>query len=73
MPNAEEKREFGASLLFIGFALWVAALLVVFYLPAGLRIGHQSSFLGIIAALFACGLVAVISGYRRWTRANEAR
>jgi hypothetical protein len=73
MANAEEKREFGASLVFIGFALWVAGLLVVFYLPASMKIGHQSAFLGIIVALFACGLAAMISGYRRWTRANEAR
>jgi hypothetical protein len=73
MANVEEKRELGASLICIGFALWVMALLVLFYLPAGIKIGRQAGFLGMIVALLACGLAAVIGGYRRWARANEVR
>lgn len=73
MSNAEEKREFGASLLFIGLALWVSALLVVFYLPAGMKVGHESGFVGLIVALLACGLASMIGGYRRWKQASQTR
>jgi uncharacterized membrane protein len=66
MADAEEKRESGAGLMFIGLALWVAGLLVVFFLPASVKVGRQESFLNIIAGLALLGLVLLIAGY--WKR-----
>jgi phosphatidylserine synthase len=69
----EEKQEFGASLMFIGLALAVAALLVVFFLPAGVRLGHQTVFFIIIGVLGVAALFCVISGYRKRRGAGEER
>lgn len=61
--DAEEKREKGASLMFIGLAVWVGGLLVLFFLPAGLRLGHQGTFAVILAALGAMGAVLMGAGW----------
>jgi len=66
MVDAEEKRETGASLMFIGLAVWVAALLVVFFLPAAVRIGYQGSFTKILAVLGVLGAVLMAGGW--WMR-----
>jgi Na+/melibiose symporter-like transporter len=76
MTDAIEKREqarheTGASLMFIGLALWVAGALVVFFLPAGMKLGHQTTFLAIIAALAVLGLVAMVKGYLMRGRPDE--
>jgi len=68
MADTEEKRETGASLMFAGFAVWVAALLVLFYLPAGVRLGHQATFEAILVLLGALG--AVLMG-RGWMMRRE--
>jgi hypothetical protein len=57
------RRETGASLIFIGLAVWVAGLLVVFFLPAGMKIGRETMFLSVIVALGVLGLVLMILGY----------
>jgi FtsH-binding integral membrane protein len=72
MANAEEKRETGTSLMFIGLAVWVVDLLVVFFLPSGLRLGRQTMFISIIVALAFLGLVLMISGYIKRGKAGEA-
>jgi hypothetical protein len=59
----QARHETGASLMFIGLAIWVADLLVVFFLPAGMKLGRQTMFLTIIIALALLGLVMMISGY----------
>jgi len=64
MVDAEEKREKGASLMFVGLAVWVGALLVLFYLPAGFRLGHQGIFAVILAMLGALGAVLMGAGWR---------
>jgi hypothetical protein len=51
-------------LIFIGFALWVVDFLVVFFLPAGIKLGRQGTFLDIILALGVLGLALLIIGYR---------
>jgi len=35
----QSKKETGASLMFIGLAIWVADALVLFFLPASVKIG----------------------------------
>jgi uncharacterized membrane protein YqjE len=66
MADAEEKRETGGSLMFAGLAIWVAGLLVLFYLPAAVRIGHQGRFEMILAGLGVLGAVLMARGW--WMR-----
>jgi phosphatidylserine synthase len=59
----QSKKETGASLVFIGLAIWVADALVVFFLPASVKMGSQNTFLAIILALAAVGLLLMVAGY----------
>jgi len=63
LDREQERRETGASLMFIGLAAWVAGLLVVFFLPAGMKMGRETMFISVIAALGVLGLVLMIVGY----------
>jgi phosphatidylserine synthase len=63
MADVEQKRETGGSLMFIGLAVWVAGLLVLFYFPAGSRLGHQPGFIGILIVLAALGAVLMGRGW----------
>ena len=63
MVDAEEKRETGGSLMFAGLAIWVAGLLVLFYLPAAVRIGHQGRFAAILVGLGALGAFLMVRGW----------
>lgn len=69
MADVQVKQEFGAALMFIGLALWVADLLVVFYLPAALKLGGEASFYAIIAVLGIAGLLLMLRGY--WQRVRS--
>ena len=62
MLDAEQKRENSLSLMFIGLAVWVADLLVVFFLPASFRVGRETVFLGIAGVLGVLGLSLIVSG-----------
>lgn len=64
MAIVADRNERGSSLMFIGLAVWVADLLVVFFLPAGIKAGMRNSFGGIISVLAVLGLVLMISGSR---------
>ena len=64
MTSIEEKRETGASLIFLGLAIWVVGFLVVFFLPAGIKLGREATFLNIILALGVVGLALLIIGLR---------
>jgi len=66
MVNAEEKRETGGSLMFAGLAVWVAGLLVLFFLPAAVRIGSQGRFTALLAGLGVLGAVLMARGW--WMR-----
>ncbi len=63
MAEALDKHETGTSLMFAGLAVWVASLLVVFFLPAAFKIGHHTTFISVIAVLVAVGVVLMASGY----------
>jgi hypothetical protein len=63
MADVEQKQETGGSLMFAGLAIWVAGLLVLFYLPAGYRLGHQVGFAGILIVLAAIGAVLMGRGW----------
>jgi hypothetical protein len=71
MADAEDKRERGTSLMFIGLALWVADLLVIFYLPSAIKLGRHGMFLGIIATVAALGIVSMASGYHKRHQAGS--
>ncbi len=70
MVDAEEKRESGVALMFIGLAVWVVDLLVVFFLPSGIRLGRHTMFVSIIVVLFLLGLILMVSGYVKRGRAG---
>jgi hypothetical protein len=59
----QAKKETGASLMFIGLAVWVADALVAFFFPSAVRIGGQGVFLTIILVLAGMGLALMLSGY----------
>jgi phosphatidylserine synthase len=61
--DAEEKSEQGSSLMFIGLAVWVAGLLVLFYLPAGIRLGQKGTFATILVALGVLGAGLMVKGW----------
>jgi len=63
MRDAEEKQEKGGSLMFAGLAVWVAALLVLFFFPASFRSGHQWIFEIILVALGVLGAVLMGRGW----------
>jgi len=65
MSVADDKRESGTSLMFMGVAVWVADLLVVFFLPAGVKLGGQRTFLSVIAVMGVVGLLLLAVGYSR--------
>jgi len=64
MIDAEQRQEKGASLMFIGLAVLVAGFLVLFYLPAGLRLGHQRGFETLMGGLAVVGIVLLATGWR---------
>jgi hypothetical protein len=66
MVDAEQKRETGGSLMFAGLAVWVAGLLVLFFLPSAVRIGYQGRFAILLAALGVLGAVLMARGW--WMR-----
>jgi hypothetical protein len=66
MVDAEQRRETGGSLMFIGLAVWVAGLLVVFFLPAAVRIGYQGGFTKILVVLGLLGAALMAGGW--WMR-----
>jgi hypothetical protein len=59
----QSKHETGASLMFIGLAIWVADALVVFFLPASVKIGGRATWLAAITALALTGLLLLIVGF----------
>ena len=64
MAVTADRQESSSSQVFIGLALWVAALLVVFFLPAAIKAGRHGLFVFIIAILTAGGLFLIIRGFR---------
>jgi hypothetical protein len=76
MDNALEdreqsKKETGASLMFIGLAVWVADALVLFFLPASVKVGGRATWLTAITALALMGLTLLVVGYLMRGKAEE--
>jgi hypothetical protein len=71
MADLEARRETGTSLMFLGCMVWVADLLVLFFLPAGFKQGRQELFLGIMIILFLLGTYLTVTGYLMRTSAGN--
>jgi len=63
MASSEEKVEIGAALMVIGWVLVLFAFLVMFFQPAGAKLG-ETRFQIIAGALVLLGLVLNIIGAR---------
>lgn len=63
MPSLEEVRESGKGYMVVGWVLIAFALLLLFFEPASLRVGH-SHFGTIAAAMVVVGLLFNFYGYR---------
>jgi len=63
MADATEKRETGASLVFAGFSLLVADLLVLFFLPSAIVRGRDTIFFILMAGLAFVGLALMVKGF----------
>ena len=63
MADVEQQRESGTSLMFIGLAVMVAGLLVMFFAPAGFKTGRETEFVTLIAALGIAGLTLMVTGF----------
>lgn len=59
----QARRETGGSLMFIGLAVWVAGLLVLFFLPTGMKMGRETMFFAVLAGLGFLGALFMILGY----------
>ena len=60
--SSEERRENGLSLILIGFMLWFFDLLIVFFMPAGVRLGHSRPFEILVALAFVAGAAVIAVG-----------
>jgi hypothetical protein len=63
MIDVEQQRETAASLIMAGWMACLFDALVLFFLPAAVRLGYQVTFLVIMGALLAAGFVLIVSGY----------
>ncbi len=70
--DVEQVREKGLSLEVIGGVIWFFDFLILFFLPAGLKLGHKSGFAVIMIALAVLGLVLIVSGYVIRARAESS-
>ena len=69
-PDREQVRERGLSLEVIGGMVWFFDFLILFFLPAGLRLGYQTVFAVVMGALFVLGAALIASGYAMRVRAS---
>ncbi|MGI9103826.1 MAG: hypothetical protein ACR2IF_15405 [Terriglobales bacterium] len=71
--NAEEVRDKGLSLELIGGMIWFFDFLILFFLPAAIKVGHRAMFLVIMAAFAVIGLALFVSGIVIRSRANPTK
>jgi hypothetical protein len=71
VDDEEEVREKGLSLEVIGGMLWFFDFLILFFLPAGIKLGHRAAFLTVMAALFVIGAALYVSGFVVSARAGH--
>ena len=60
--DSEERRENGLGLIMIGFMLWFFDALVLFFMPAGVRLGHPLPFELLIGSAFIAGAILIAIG-----------
>ena len=60
--NTEDRRETGLSLIVIGFMLWFFDAMIFFFMPAGIKLGHQRPFVILTVAVFLAGIVMMCIG-----------
>jgi Na+-driven multidrug efflux pump len=70
--NTEETREKGLSLEVIGGMVLFFDVLILFFLPAGLKLGHKSVFLAIMTAMAVLGIVLIAYGLVVRSRADRS-
>ena len=70
VSGAEEKRETGLSLEVIGGMFLFFDFLVLFFLPAGLKLGQQVGFGILMGVLFGVGIGFIAAGYLMRARAK---
>ena len=61
--DTEQSREKGLSLLVIGGMILFFDVLILFFLPAALKLGHKTAFIALMGPLAVVGLVLIVSGY----------
>jgi uncharacterized membrane-anchored protein len=61
--NSEERHEKGLSLIVIGFLLWFFDALILFFMPAGVRLGERRPFALLIVSAFVAGAVVMAFGW----------
>ncbi|HVZ19221.1 MAG TPA: hypothetical protein VG897_19030, partial [Terriglobales bacterium] len=57
-----ERRENGLGLIMIGFMLWFFDALILFFMPAGIRLGHRLPFELLIGSAFVAGAALIAIG-----------
>jgi hypothetical protein len=69
--SAEERNETGLSLELIGGIILFFDFLVLFFLPAGLKLGQQSGFAAILGLVAVVAMAIVIWGHIVRVRAGR--
>jgi hypothetical protein len=69
--SAEEKNETGISLELIGGIILFSDFLVLFFLPAGLKLGQHFGFGMILGAVAVTAFVLVLCGHLMRVRAAK--
>lgn len=69
--SAEERNETGVSLELIGGIILFFDFLVLFFFPAGLKLGQQFTFAGILAIVAVAAFALVIWGHIVRARADR--
>lgn len=70
--NTEEVKEKGLSLEFIGGMVLFFDILILFFLPAGLKLGYKTAFLAVMSVVAAAGVVLIACGFMMRARANRS-
>ena len=69
--SAEERSETGLSLELIGGIILFFDFLVLFFLPAGLKLGQQSGFAAILGLVAVAAFAVIVWGHIIRLRANR--
>ncbi len=71
VESAEERNETGITLELIGGIILFFDFLVLFFFPAGLKLGQQSTFAAILASVAVAAFALVIWGHAVRVRAER--